>query len=46
MLYTNRIFSKLNAKSEKDLKNAEMTTNNYVYGKVRNKSCPKKLRKS
>ena len=47
MFYANTIFSLLHAKSEEDLKNAEMTTNKCVYGKItKNKSCPKKLRKS
>ena len=34
MFYTNRIFSQLHAKREKDLKSAEMTTNKCLYGKV------------
>ena len=34
MFYTCRIFSKLHAKSYKDLKSAEMTTSKYVCGKI------------
>ena len=46
MLYTYMIFSYLHAKSGKDLKNAEMTTNKCVLESHSNKSCLKKLRKS
>ena len=43
MFYTNRIFSKLHTKCEKDLKSAEMTTNKcVVHGKVTETNLVKK----
>ena len=45
MFYTNRIFSQLHVKSQKDLKSAEMTISVYMENN-KNKSCPQKLRKS